>query len=292
MVAGSGITKVLNRVLIGSPETEMPKKTMTDEDQKMKPVTACILIIGNEILSGRTQDANLQFLASGLNDIGIQVAEAHVIPDDSDIIVAAVNAARVAHDYVLTTGGIGPTHDDITSVCIARAFGVPFGRNPQAEEILLAYYSPEDVTPERLSMADMPEGATLIENPVSRAPGFQLENVFVLPGVPRIMRDMFSGMKHRLSGGDPVLSISITSELPEGTFAGPLALVQERFPDVDMVSYPFFRDHKLGANLVLRSADKTRLDEAAGAVRQLIRDLGSEPIEDETRPGDDSDKLS
>lgn len=256
-----------------------------------KTVTACVLIIGNEILSGRTQDVNLHFLASGLNDVGVRVAEARVIPDDSDIIVDAVNHARGAFDYVLTTGGIGPTHDDITSACIARAFDVPFGRNKEAEAILLAYYKPEDVTPARLSMADMPEGASLIDNPVSRAPGFQLENVFVLPGVPRIMRDMFEGMKHRLSGGDPVLSISITSHLPEGTFAGPLDLVQERFPHVDMGSYPFFRDHKLGANLVLRCADQGMMDQAADAVRQMIRDLGSEPIEDETSTGNGPNQL-
>ncbi len=254
-------------------------------DTPPNTVTACVLIIGNEILSGRTQDVNLHFLAEGLNEIGVRVAEARIIPDDSDIIVAALNHARASFDYVLTTGGIGPTHDDITSACVARAFGVPFGRNKEAEAILLAYYKPEDVTPERLSMADMPDGAVLIENPVSRAPGFQLENVFVLPGVPRIMRDMFEGMKHRLSGGDPVLSISITSHLPEGKFAGPLGAVQERFPEVDMGSYPFFRDHKLGANLVLRCADARMLDRAADAVRQMIRDLGSEPVEDETAAG-------
>jgi len=144
--------------------------------------TACILIIGNEVLSGRTQDANLGFLASRLNELGIQVAEARIIRDDMQVIADSVNEAREKYDYVLTTGGIGPTHDDITSESVARAFGLPFGRNAEAEAILLDYYAPGDVTEERLSMADMPEGAVLIDNPVSRAPGFQIANVTMTTG--------------------------------------------------------------------------------------------------------------
>lgn len=245
-----------------------------------KVVSAGVLVIGNEILSGRTRDENLTYLALGLNAIGVQVREARMIPDDEDVIVNAVNFARETYDYVLTTGGIGPTHDDITSACIARAFKVPFGRNSRAEAILRSFYRPGDITEERLSMADMPEGAILIDNPVSHAPGFQLDNVFVLPGVPRIMRDMFEGMKHRLSGGDPMLSISITSHLPEGRFAGPLGRLQQKFPDVDMGSYPFFRNRVPGANLVLRCPDRNRLEAAADGVRRMIRDLGSEPVED------------
>ncbi len=262
------------------------------EKSRSRIVSASVLVIGNEILSGRTQDVNLNYLASGLNDIGIRVKEARMIPDDVDVIVNAVNFSRKTYDYVLTTGGIGPTHDDITSACVAKAFGVPFGRNAEAEAILRAFYRPEDITEERLSMADMPEGAILINNPVSRAPGFQLDNVFVLPGVPRIMREMFEGAKHRLSGGDPVLSVSITSHLPEGTFAGPLGRLQDRFPDVDMGSYPFFRKNVLGANLVLRSPDPDLLDQAAHAVRQMIRDLGSEPVEDDAAATPSKSRLS
>ncbi len=246
-----------------------------------KRYTACVLIIGNEVLSGRTQDANLGFLASSLNDLGIQVAEARVIRDDLQVIADTVNEARTNHDYVFTTGGIGPTHDDITSEGVALAFGLPFGRNAAAEAILRDYYNPEDITEERLSMADMPEGAELIENPVSRAPGFQIGNVFVLPGVPSIMRDMFNGITHRLTGGDPMLSHSITAELPEGRVAGPLGKLQLTYPEVEMGSYPFFQGGTLGANLVLRSFDEAQLNEAAEAVRQMVRDLGGIPKETE-----------
>ncbi len=241
-----------------------------------KSVTACVLIIGNEILSGRTQDANLSFLATRLNDIGIRIMEARVIRDDSDTIVQVLNDARKTHDYVFTTGGIGPTHDDITSKCVAQAFGLPFGRNEAAEAVLLSYYNAEDVTEERMSMADMPEGAILIDNPVSRAPGFQIENVFVLPGVPRIMREMVEGMLHRLSGGDPVQSISITSEFPEGVVAKSLAEIQDQFPSVEIGSYPYFQDRKYGTNLVLRSSELGPLEAAAEAVRQMVKSISAD----------------
>jgi len=256
-----------------------------------KRYTACIVIIGNEVLSGRTQDANLSFLATGLNDLGIQVSEARIIRDDRQIIADCVNDVRATHDYVLTTGGIGPPHDDITSESIAFALGVPFERNAEAEAILRNYYSPDDITEERLSMADMPAGAVLIENPVSRAPGFQIDNVFVLPGVPRIMRDMFTGMSHRLTGGAPMLSRSITAEMPEGVVAGPLGDLQHRFPDVEMGSYPFFQGGTLGTNLVLRSFDAERMAEAAEAVAQMVRDLGGVPTETDTNTGQDQGAL-
>ncbi len=245
-----------------------------------KAVTAAVLIIGNEILSGRTQDANLTFLATRLNELGVQVAEARVVRDDTAIIVDALNALRAAHDYVFTTGGIGPTHDDITSASVAEAFGLPFGPNAEAEAVLHAYYG-DDATTERMSMADMPAGAVLIDNPVSRAPGFQIENVFVLPGVPRILQAMFEGLLHRLVGGLPVLSKSITTAMPEGVLAGPLAKAQAAHPDVEMGSYPFFRAGELGANLVLRSTDEKKLEAAAESVRDMVRGLGGTPVEDE-----------
>ena len=176
-------------------------------------VTAALIVIGNEVLSGRTRDANVQFLAAGLGGVGVRLMEARVIADVEDEIVEAINALRAKFDYVFTTGGIGPTHDDITSGAVAKALGRKFRRNAEAEAILRDHYRPEDVTEARLRMADLPEGAELIDNPVSRAPGFRVENVIVMPGVPRIMQAMFDGYKHNLVGGDPVQSVSITVAL-------------------------------------------------------------------------------
>ncbi|MGH6914997.1 MAG: competence/damage-inducible protein A, partial [Geminicoccales bacterium] len=175
-----------------------------------KPVTACLIIIGNEILSGRTVDANLPYVATALGSIGIRLAEARVVPDIEAEIADAVNACRGKHTYVFTTGGIGPTHDDITAASIAKAFGLPFGRNAEAERRLLAYYPPERVNPARMKMADAPEGAELIDNPVSVAPGFRVENVYVLPGVPKIMQAMLDSLLPKLEGGARVLSRAIT----------------------------------------------------------------------------------
>ena len=166
-----------------------------------KPVTACLIIIGNEILSGRTIDANLPHVAKVLGQIGIRLTEARVVADDEAAIVDAVNTCRARHTYVFTTGGIGPTHDDITAACIAKAFGRPFGRNPEAERRLLAFYPPERVNEARMSMADMPEGVELIDNPVSVAPGFRIENVYVLAGVPKIMQAMLDLVLPKLEGG-------------------------------------------------------------------------------------------
>ena len=195
---------------------------MTDD----KIVTACLVIIGNEILSGRTQDANLAYLAKGLNSVGIRLREVRVIPDVADTIVATVNELRAGFDYVFTTGGIGPTHDDITSETIARAFGVRWVLDPEAKRRLAAgYKDPSELNEARLRMAHVPEGAVLIDNPVSRAPGFQIGNVFVLAGVPRVMQAMFDGIKHRLKGGAPVLSRSVVCALPEGILAEGLGTV-------------------------------------------------------------------
>src|SRR5260221_202527 len=185
-----------------------------------KIVTACLIIIGNEILSGRTQDANLAFIAKGLNEVGIRLREVRVIPDIAETIIETVNEMRATFDYVFTTGGIGPTHDDITSECVARAFGVPWVLDEEARRRLAAgYANPADLNEARLRMAHVPEGAVLIDNPVSRAPGFQIGNVFVMAGVPRIMQAMFDGIKRRLIGGAPVLSRTVTSGLPEGVLA-------------------------------------------------------------------------
>jgi molybdenum cofactor synthesis domain-containing protein len=242
-----------------------------------KIFTAAILIIGNEILSGRTQDSNVQYLGQGLGDLGIRLMEVRVVPDVEDDIVDAVNALRSRFDYLFTTGGIGPTHDDITTACVAKAFGVSVVRDTQAEALLLARYKPEDVTEERMKMADVADGSTLIDNPVSAAPGYRIENVFVMAGVPRIMQAMFDGIKGDLQGGDPVLSKSIEAYVPEGVVAGPLGDLQDQYPDVDMGSYPFFREGRLGTCLVARSPDAARLETAADAIEAMVRDLTPDP---------------
>lgn len=247
-------------------------------------VTACVLIIGNEILSGRTQDQNLPFLAQALNEIGIRVTEARVIPDIEATIIATVNACRARFDYVFTTGGIGPTHDDITSAAIAKAVGRRLIRHPEAEAILLAHYKPTEINEARMKMADVPEGSILIENPVSRAPGFQVENVFVLPGVPSIMRAMFDGLRHRLKGGAPMLSRTISSFTTEGVIAARLTGIQDAHPAVEIGSYPFARSGRFGVSLVVRGTDQMQVDVASDEVCTMLRAVGAEAIEDSIAP--------
>ena len=244
-----------------------------------KTVTACLIIIGNEILSGRTRDANLQFLGENLNALGIRLMEGRVIPDVEATIIANVNDARARFDYVFTTGGIGPTHDDITSACIAKAFGRKLIRHPDAEKLLLAHYKPEDVTEARMKMADVPEDSILLDNPVSRAPGFQVGNVFVLPGVPRIMQAMFDLFKHRLTGGAEMLSKSIASYTPEGKIAARLTALQDEHPALEIGSYPFSRDGRHGSTIVIRGTDAADIADAAEKLRAIMRDLGNEPQE-------------
>jgi molybdenum cofactor synthesis domain-containing protein len=244
-------------------------------------VTAAVIIIGNEVLSGRTADANLPFLAKALNELGIRMREARIIPDDEAVIAATVNSCRRAFDYVLTTGGIGPTHDDITAASIARAFDVPLERNPSALRALEQHYRPNEFNEARRKMADIPAGASLIDNPVSKAPGFQIGNVFVLPGVPAIMRAMFDGIRDRLRGGEPVLSRSIAAYTTEGAIAAGLGAIQSRHPRVEIGSYPFVRAGRFGVSLVVRSTEAGALDRAAREIKALIRSLGEMPIEDE-----------
>src|SRR5215831_2661113 len=239
---------------------------MTTSGTTPRTVAACVLIIGNEILSGRTQDANLAFLARGLNELGIRVREARVIPDDAGVIVSTVNEVRRVFDYVFTTGGIGPTHDDITAQCIADAFEVPLVVHPEARRLLETHYPPGQFNEARLRMAMVPEGAVLLPNAISRAPGFQIGNVFVLPGVPSIMRGIFEQLKHRLVGGPKMLSRSISCHLAEGTLAKDLGELQTRYPDLEIGSYPYFRRGDFGVTLVLRGVEKVRL---AAAVEEL-----------------------
>jgi molybdenum cofactor synthesis domain-containing protein len=245
--------------------------------------TACLLIIGNEVLSGRTRDANLQFLATRLTEMGIRMAEARVIPDDAEVIVAAVNECRTKYSYVFTSGGIGPTHDDITAACIAEAFGVELKRNEEARQLLRRNYdSDNELTEARLKMTEIPVGAALVLNPVSNAPGFRMENVYVFAGIPRVLQGMFEGISGELTGGVPMLSRAVTAPVPEGILGGPLADLQAAHPDVEIGSYPFHRDDIHGAAVVMRGRDADRLDEVAKAARDMVRALGAEPIEGDT----------
>lgn len=241
--------------------------------------TACLIIIGNEILSGRTKDTNLPWLGEQLNEIGVRLREARVIPDIHETIVATVNACRTAFDYVFTTGGIGPTHDDITSAAIAKAFGVALPRHPEAERLLRAHYG-DQINEARLKMAEIPEGGTLIPNPVSIAPGYRIGNVFVLAGVPRIMQAMFEHAKHELRGGKKMLSRTLSIFVTEGTIAKGLTDIQNRFPEVEIGSYPFIRTNRLGTSLVLRCTNEARLGEACGQLRAFLETTGETVTEE------------
>ena len=236
-------------------------------------VTACVLIIGNEILSGRTKDVNLPFLAEELNKLGIRIGEARIIPDVEETIISTVQYASEHYDYVFTTGGIGPTHDDITSACVAEAVGQKLIHNPEAVAMLESHYKPEDLNEARLRMAMTPEHATLIENPISKAPGYQVDNIFVLAGVPAIARAMFDNLRGRLQGGATVLSHTITTHYGEGIIAGPLGKIQEQFPSVDIGSYPYFKEGQLGVSLVIRTTDELQLNTCEQAIKEMIVSL-------------------
>lgn len=247
-----------------------------------KITTGCLIIIGNEILSGRTQDTNLAHLAKALNEVGVRMVHARVIPDVEDIIVDTVNECRRTYDNVFTTGGIGPTHDDITADCIARAFGKALYIHPEIEKILRARQAPPEVMEARLRMARVPEDAVLVDNPTGGPQGFQIENVYVLAGVPMVMQAMVSTLtKERLGGGDPVRSRSVGAYLSEGTVAGPLGKIQERYPDIDLGSYPFYRQEGYGTNLVMRGTSEPDLDKMLAEVEEMIRSLGGQPFYDE-----------
>ena len=219
--------------------------------------TAAMLVIGDEILSGRTHDSNTHHLAGVLTAQGIDLREARVVPDDQAAIVAAVNALRAANDYLFTTGGIGPTHDDITADAIAAAFDVGIDVRDDAREILTAFIEARgaELTPARLRMARIPDGATLIDNPISAAPGFTLGNVHVCAGVPKIFEAMVASVVATLDGGTPLLSQTFRVTQPEGDIAAPLAALAERFPLLSIGSYPFNQDGVFGSNIVVRGAD-------------------------------------
>ena len=232
---------------------------------------ASLIIIGNEILSGRTQDKNLSYLANWLNEIGIQLAEVRVIRDEEEIVVESVNYLRSTYDYVFTTGGIGPTHDDITSLCIAKAFGVELEINSGALGILKEYYKDGELTDARMKMTKMPVGSELIENPVSRAPGFKMDNVFVLAGIPSIMQGMLEGARKHLTVGEVVKSKSIDVFTPESNVADALTDLQNKYSEVEIGSYPFNKDNRFGTSVVMRSSDEERLNNCESDLKELMK---------------------
>lgn len=252
---------------------------MPPEPSAQADVAACLVIIGNEILSGRTQDANLAYLGAGLNDVGVRLLEVRVIPDVRQTIIDTINEVRRKFDYVFTTGGIGPTHDDITAEAVAGAFGVPIVRDPEAMARLVAYYATTtiELNEARMKMAEVPAGAALIENPVSGAPGFRIENVYVMAGVPRIMQAMFDSFKHELKGGRPMLTRTVVAPIGEGTLAAGLGAIQDAHPAVEIGSYPFYGGGRFGTSLVARGRDADELDRVAEEIRALVRSHGAEP---------------
>jgi molybdenum cofactor synthesis domain-containing protein len=241
-------------------------------------LTAAVLIIGDEILSGRTQDSNLAVIARFLTPLGIDLKEARVVPDVEIEIIAAVNALRQRYTYVFTTGGIGPTHDDITADAIGVAFGLPVEHDDTAMEILAARYRPGEFNERRQRMARMPKGATVIRNRISAAPGFQIGNVFVLAGVPKIMEVMLDDVRPRLQQAIPVISLSLKVPLAEGQIADGLEAIQNAHPGLRIGSYPFFTvpgmPGSTGTTLVIRGRNNAEVDIAADEIVTLIKSFG------------------
>lgn len=242
--------------------------------------TAALIIIGDEILSGRTHDKNTPWIAEHLNEIGVRLAEVRVIPDKKQKIIDTVNEMRAVHDYVFTTGGIGPTHDDITAESIAGAFGVELELSEEAYQALLAYYEDEShITESRKKMAYIPAGAELIPNPVSGAPGIKIGNVYVFAGVPNIMQAMFDAVAPTLIGGKQVLSRTVTAGLAESVVAEGLGKIQNKYPDIAIGSYPHYRNGKFGTSLVLRGIDEQLLEKSTQEVVSLVKSLcDDEPV--------------
>ena len=236
-----------------------------------KEINAGIIIIGNEVLSGRTKDINTSSIALWLNPLGIHVKEVRVIADDENTIIDTVNVFRKKFNYVFTTGGIGPTHDDITAESIAKAFNTEYGFHKEAFSILESYYKPGEFTEGRQKMAKMPTSASLILNPSSGAPGFYIENVFCLPGVPSILKSMLGGLNNVLVGGDPVLSKTLNLRTVESEIAKSLTDVQNKNNDVEIGSYPFFRAGKLGVSIVLRSTNQKKIDLCNEQILEFVK---------------------
>ena len=234
-------------------------------------VNAAILIIGNEILSGRTQDTNTTTLAKWLNSIGVVVNEVRVIPDIEKTIVETLNTLRKSNNYVFTTGGIGPTHDDITAESVSKAFGLKYEIHKEAFKILEEYYKKGEFNEGRQKMVWMPENANLILNPTSGAPGFSVDNVFCLPGVPSILKSMLGGLKNKIVGGEPILSHTINLKTVESEIANSLTKVQDQNIDVEIGSYPFFHAGKLGVSIVIRSENQTKIDDCNSQILKFVK---------------------
>ena len=246
---------------------------------KNTKVNAAILIIGNEILSGRTQDTNTSTLATWLNSIGVTVNEVRVIPDIEKTIVDTLNVLRKINDYVFTTGGIGPTHDDITAQSVAKAFGLKYEIHKEGFKILEAYYKPGEFNEGRQKMIWMPEKAELILNPTSGAPGFSVENVFCLPGVPSILKSMIGGLKNKIVGGEPILSHTISLRTVESEIAKSITQIQEQNKDVEIGSYPFFHAGKLGVSIVVRSEKQSKIDICNSQIMEFVNKNKIEIVE-------------
>ena len=243
--------------------------------------TAALVVIGDEILSGRTQDKNVGQVALWLNQHGIRLAEVRIVPDDIERIANAVNELRASHDYLFTTGGIGPTHDDITVDAMAHAFQVPVVEHPAARKILEDYYRdrPGGLTEARLRMARVPEGAELIANPSSGAPGMKVANVYIMAGVPGIAASMLEALTGKLEGGRPVVSITVGARAPESDVADLLRETEEANPGVAIGSYPFFRDGRYGSNFVIRSEDGDLARRTGDQLSSKLREAGYEPVD-------------
>lgn len=245
---------------------------------EQKIIQAAVIVIGDEILSGRTKDTNSNTIALFLAPFGIQLKEIRVIGDDENTIIETINHLRKTYNYVFTTGGIGPTHDDITADCVAKAFGVGIDVRDDAIEMMLNRYTKEDLTAARLRMARIPDGANLIKNPVSWAPGFQMENVFTMAGVPNIMRAMLEDIAPRLETGKIIISKTIKADnLKEGDIAAPLGEIAKQYSELSFGSYPWFNGTGYGAQLVVRGFDEEILQKGVTAVLSMLEGLGLTP---------------
>ena len=248
---------------------------MSDPAADTPAVTAAVLVIGDEILSGRTKDSNIGAIAERCTELGIDLHEARIVPDVLDEIVAALNALRRRYTYVFTTGGIGPTHDDITADAVAAAFGVGLSEDPRAIALLLERIKPEDLNAARRRMARIPDGAELVENSISKAPGFWIGNVIVMAGVPSIMRMMLDAVTPKLAGGARTIARSVVAgHLAEGTYAAQLSAIATAFPDLSIGSYPSIRDGRFHNEIVVRGKDEARVEAAATQIETMVRGLG------------------
>ena len=246
---------------------------------KKTKVNAAILIIGNEILSGRTQDTNTSTIAVWLNSIGVRVEEVRVIPDKEKTIIETLNFLRSTYNYIFTSGGIGPTHDDITAQSVSKAFGLKYEIHKEAFKILEAYYKPGEFNDGRQKMVWMPKNANLILNPTSGAPGFNVENVFCLPGVPSILKSMLGGLTNTIVGGEPIKSHTISLRTVESEIANSLTKVQDQNKDVEIGSYPFFHAGKLGVSIVLRSENQSKIDNCNSEILKFIKEKKIEIVD-------------